>query len=433
VTLARNLHELVIAFDIDNTLLDPDGSNYRRKVAKFLATHDLGRSAKEASEAFEWIRRRGAALERIGLANPRHEPGGADGLAVLCLLHCVDPDLQAELGIDPDNQSAHRAAFAELSEQHRAARHGGFGDRLDAECRVRKFCATDPRIARLREEALRIARHPRIGAWAKSYNAIENEEPLNDVRPLLTALRSRGATPIVITEGRGDIQTQKLERLGVADFFDGRVLITETAAAPPGIGEFNTVIAQLVDEKIHSVGPSEPNTELQFLWYYRCLIDEWSIKSASFYGRCLHAMQCDQENPQSALAMLAVSPATQWSHRPLRLVMVGDRYDLDVLPLIELLGSDNGMTLRLRMGKYASLHPDGDLLPHLRPTRTFTGWDALSSFLIDDLSVEHVQPISGPPFMVSPKDVRTDYLDRGLTSPLQSVRVVAELLSAAPR
>ena len=42
MTLDRDLHDVIIAFDIDNTLLDPDGSNYRRNVAKLLAMHNLG-------------------------------------------------------------------------------------------------------------------------------------------------------------------------------------------------------------------------------------------------------------------------------------------------------------------------------------------------------------------------------------------------------
>ena len=433
MTSHGGLHDVVIAFDIDNTLTDPDGSGYRRTTAKFFASHDLGLNAEDAYDAIEAIRTRGDVLERIGLANPRHERGCADGLAVLCLMHCINPNLQAELGINPAYQSTHRGTFTELSELHRATRRGSFDDRLDAACRVRKFCETSLRIVRFRGEVRRIAGHAAVQAWAESYAAIENEEPVNDVRPLLEGLVSRGATPIVITEGREEVQMRKIRRLRVADIFTGRVLITETSAKLPGIHELESTIGGLMDRRIHSLCSSGESDELQLLWYFHCVVDEWATKSAPFYARCLHAVRQNPNDPQSALAEFAVVPATQWAQQPLRFVMVGDRYDKDVLPLIELLGCDVGMTVRLRAGKYAALHPEDELSPHRRPSRTFTSWDALSTFLTDDLTVEGIHPITAPPPIVPPSELRWDYIDRGLKNTMESVRVVAELVSATVR
>ncbi len=433
MTSHGDLHDVVIAFDIDNTLTDPDGSGDWRTTAKFLASHDLGLNMGEAHEAFESIRARGAVLERIGLANPRHERGCADGLAALCLMHCTNPNLQAELGINADDQSTHRGTFTKLSDLERATREGDFDDRLDAECRIRGFAATDPRIARSRDEVLRISRHPTLRTWASAYEAIENEEPASDVRRLLENLMSRGATPIVITEGREEVQMRKIRRLRVADIFTGRVLITETAAKLPGIHELESAIGGLMDRRIHSLCSPAESDELQLLWYFRCVVEEWATKSALFYARCLHAVHQNPNDPQSALAKLAVVPAEQWERRPLRFVMVGDRYDKDVLPLIELLGCDVGMTVRLRAGKYAAWHPEDELPPHRRPFRTFTSWDALSTFLTDDLTVEDIPPITAPPPIVPPTKLRWDYIDRGLENTLESVRLVAELVSATVR
>jgi len=433
VTSHGGLHDVVIAFDIDNTLTDPDGSGYRRTTAKFFASHDLGLNAEDAYDAIEAIRTRGDVLERIGLANPRHERGCADGLAVLCLMHCINPNLQVELGINADDQSTHRDTFTKLSELEFATREGDFDDRLDAACRVRKFCATSPRIVRFRGELRRIAGHAAVQAWAESYPAIENEEPVNDVRPLLETLMSRGATPILITEGREDVQMRKIRRLRVADIFTGRVLITETAAKLPGARELESAIGGLMDRRIHSLCSPAESDELQLLWHFHCVVDEWATKSASFYARCLHAVHQNPNDPQSALAKLAVVPATQWVQQPLRFVMVGDRYDKDVLPLIELLGCDVGMTVRLRAGKYAALHPEDELPPHRRPSRTFTSWDALSTFLTDDLTVGDIQPITAPPPIVPPLQVREESIDAGLRSSYEAVRTVAELVAATVR
>lgn len=433
MTPIGGLHDVVIAFDIDNTLTDPDGSGYLRTTANFLASHDLGLNAEDAYDAIEAIRGRGAVLERIGLANPRHERGCADGLAVLCLMHCINPNLQAELGINPADQSTHRETFTKLSELERATREGDFDDRLDAACRVRRFCATSPPIVRFRGEVLRISRYPTIQAWARTYDAIENEEPVSDVRPLLGSLVSRGATPMVITEGREEVQMRKLRRLRVADIFTGRVLITETAAKLPGARELESAIGALIERRIDSACSPAQEAELQLLWYFHCVVDEWATKSASFYARCLHGVHQNPNDPQSALKKRAIAPADRWARQPLRFVMVGDRYDKDVLPLIELLGPDTGMTVRLRTGKYAALHPEDQLPPHRRPSRTFTSWDALSTFLTDGLTVEDINPITAPPPIVPPTELRWDYIDRGLESAMVSVRLVAELVSAMVR
>ena len=433
MTSHGGLHDVVIAFDIDNTLTDPDGSGYRRTTAKFLASHDLGLNAEDAYDAIEAIRTRGDVLERLGLANPRHERGCADGLAVLCLLHSADPNLQAELGINADDQSTHRDTFTELSELERGTREGEFDDRLDAACRVRKFCAISPRIARFRGEVLRISRHPTLRAWASACERTESEEPVSDVRRLLETVMSRGAIPIVITEGREEVQMRKIRRLRVADISTGRVLITETAAKLPGARELESAIGELIGKKTHSGCSSVQDAELQLLWYFHCLVDEWATKSAPFYARCLHAVRQNPNDPQSALKKLAIAPADRWARQPLRFVMVGDRYDKDVLPLIELLGCDVGMTVRLRTGKYAALHPEDELPPHRRPSRTFASWDALSTFLTDGLTVEDIQPITAPPPIVPPTELRWDYIDRGLENAMVSVRLVAELVSAMVR
>jgi len=87
----------------------------------------------------------------------------------------------------------------------------------------------------------------------------------------------------------------------------------------------------------------------------------------------------------------------------------------------------------LRAGKYAALHPEDELPPHRRPSRTFTSWDALSTFLTDELTVEDIRPITAPPPIVPPTELRWDYIDRGLESTMESVRLVAELISATVR
>ena len=109
--------------------------------------------------------------------------------------------------------------------------------------------------------------------------------------------------------------------------------------------------------------------------------------------------------------------------------MVGDRFDKDVEPLIELLGHGVGMKIRLQAGKYGHLHPEDRLLPDRRPDRTFTDWDSLAAFLADELTIDHIPSITAPPDIVDRAHVRRDYIDKGLDSPYEAIRLVAQAVA----
>ena len=113
--------------------------------------------------------------------------------------------------------------------------------------------------------------------------------------------------------------------------------------------------------------------------------------------------------------------------------MVGDRYDQDVEPLIDLLGPGVGLKIRLRCGKYGHLHPEDELPPDRRPDMTFTDWDSLATFLTEDLSRDRINPVTTPPDIVNRSDIRPDYIKRGLDSPYEAVRTVATLVTAMLR
>ena len=70
-----------VAFDVDNTLLDPEMRAYRETVVRFLEATDIGLPPDEAYDTFEEARATGHALERLGLRNPIHDRGNAEGLA----------------------------------------------------------------------------------------------------------------------------------------------------------------------------------------------------------------------------------------------------------------------------------------------------------------------------------------------------------------
>ena len=208
----------------------------------------------------------------------------------------------------------------------------------------------------------------------------------------------------------------------------GRVLISGAASDLPGIGRLDEAISLGIsamdgtpDDR--ALGSDD---ELVLLWHYRCMIDDWDTKTPWFYARCLHALQRDRRRPEVLLRQPLYVPPDEWHAHPLRFVMVGDRYDKDVEPLVDLLGSGVGLKIRLRMGKYGHVHPDAEIPVDRRPDRTFTDWDSLADFLANELSVEDVKPIMSPPDILPRQDVTPETIERGLQSEFQAVRVVAQ-------
>ncbi len=417
--------DVVIAFDLDNTLLDADGRAYERTVSEFLSFADLGLDPAERVRRYEEIRSFGHVLERLGLDSPFHDRGCADGLAVLCLVHGKSPALCRDLGIDRADQLRHRGVLRQLAAVDRAATQGPPGPRLSWEMAARRYSVADPRVERFAAEARRVAAHPIIRGWADAYEQIEHSRPVDNVLPLMDSLVARGFSLVIITEGRSDVQIGKLRRVGLASLLEERILVTEAAAKVPGLTELDDAISRLMEVAMGTPEPTH-DPQLSLLWYFRCLVDAWSSKTPEFYARCLHAIQDRPSDPQRALDRLVCVPAHAWRDRPLRFVMVGDRYDKDVKPLIELLGRNVGLKIRLRLGKYAHLQPEDDLPPDQRPDLTFTDWDSLASFLTDEMSIDRINPITCPPKLVRGADVRIDYLERGLRSSYEAVRAVAE-------
>ena len=418
----------VLAFDVDNTLVDAAGQGYAAAITGTLDRVNLGAGNAEACSLYESIRLRGDALERIGLQNPIHQRGNVHSLAVLCMTGCTDSELRNELRIKSSDQHLHRGFLNELDALNRATRNGSIGERFGAETRARAFCKTDPRVARFRDEANRIARHPMVVEWAEAYRSLELAQPVEDMLPLMQSLSSRGFIPVVISEGRSDIQFEKLKRLGLLEFFAGRILITENAGAIVGLDKLDLAMSKRIDDSTaaHSTGNDEM---LNLIWYFRCLIDSWMSKTSSFFGRCLHALHRNSERPQRIFDVPNYDDAESWREKPLRFVMVGDKYDKDVEPLIDLLGPNVGFKIRLRMGKYGHMHPESELPEDRRPDRTFTDWDSLEHFLTEELSPDMVSPITRPPDLAPRSELRPDYIRRGLDSEFEAVRCVATALA----
>ena len=416
-----------VAFDVDNTLLDPEMRAYRETVIRFLDATDIGLPPGEAYDAFEEARATGHALERLGLRNPIHDRGNAKGLAAFWLMYCANTKQRKELGIDETVQIGIREALTDLDRLDKQTRKGAFDSRLVAERHCRSLCGIDKPLQRLATEATRLAGHSLIMEASRRFKSIEDAQPVANRLALMKTLAARGLNPIFITEGRTAIQEEKVQRIGLGESWRSRVLITEETGRVPGIRELDQVITTMIDaESADTQRP--PPVELASLWQYRCLIEEWAGKTQSFFARCLHVIQQSPDAPRTAIQPPVYVLKKDW--QPLKFVMIGDRYDKDVEPLIDLLGPGVGMKIRLRMGKYGHRYSEDSLDRDRLPDRTFTEWDSLAHFLTEELTPEQVPPITTPPDIANRRYVTRELIEFGLKCELEAVRILAGVLDA---
>jgi len=415
----------VIAFDVDNTLHDPEMRAYRNTVSSVLESVDLGLSPDDAYDIFESSRAAGHALERLGLKNPIHDRGCPHGLATLCLINCTGDAQRRAFGISAAKQNSWKDSFSRLIELDRQTRSGALDSRLQAERETRAVIQTDDLIRGMRDEVVRLAGHPIIVEASQRYKAIEASQPVESRAKLMASLVARGFSPVIITEGRTTIQMEKITRCGIDASWSSRVLITEDVAGVPGLTPFDEVLSQYLDAE--SVDPTAPPTPgLSKLWHYRCLIDAWAHKTPWFFARCLHAIQMSPNAPCTAVQPPVYVKDSDWT--PFRFVMVGDRYDKDIEPIVDLLQPGAGLTIRLRMGKYAHLHPEDSIAPARRPGRTFTDWESLAEFLLKDLNIDSVPPVVHPPDLMDRDLITPQLIEFGKQSDLEAVRATASVL-----
>jgi FMN phosphatase YigB (HAD superfamily) len=417
---------IVIGFDLDNTLLDADGQVYGRTVRSFLASGPSPLDVEAAFADYETLRSTGDVLERLGLSNPIHDRGNANTLAAFCLLCASAEPAARTLGLPKQSAGLNLPRLIELVELDRSSRTGPWNIRLRAE-RTLLTALLEERASRFVRMVRELALDPRIREWARRYRRIERQESMDEAQSIISDLSGRGAECLVITEGRRRTQEEKLRQTGLDGFPSERLLITETAAGVAGAGHFSDALHQM----LRTLPPTGTwnSEELRLHWFYECIRREWLRKTPSFYARCLHAMQTSIDRAGSALSELAVVSASDW--KPLRFIMIGDRYDTDTRPVIELLGNQAAFTVRLQSGKYAHQPGPETTAAHVRPSRTFGTSADLKQFLATELSASMIPFVSAPPSIIPPAEIRSDYLRRGLNSPFQFVRSVARAVLVA--
>lgn len=419
-----DLHGIVIGFDIDGTLLDPGGSAYRQTTRELLAAGDLGLKDEEAWDAYESIRLWGRAMDRLGLANANHFRVHAEPLASLFLLFAGESRVSRSSRLSVHIRDVIRESLSKLNEALPDRGETDWRRRLAAERTTRALLKFDVSLGMFRDEVRRVAALPFISQWANCGTEIEAGAPLHDPRPLLDSLTARGANVVVISEGLSEVQQIKLSRLGLRERFAERTLITQDAGEIPGLRELDHTLEPFLDSPDDALDPRQQG-ELTALWRFRCIAHLWSTKSPWFFGRCLHALRASATAPAAAMKELAVAPRDCWRTDPLRLVMIGDRYDRDVAPLLAVAGADACTTIRLRFGRYAGEFPEVAMSSDRRPSHTVNDWRSLTHFLTNDLRHGDVPAMISMPRIADSSILDADLVGTGRDSPHEAVRNIA--------
>jgi len=413
-----DLHGVVVAFDLDNTLLDATGARYDAVTSQFLAGCDLGLGEQPMHEAYERVRGWGPIFARLGLGNPLHDRGHVDGLAAMVLLFAESGDLLDKAEVAVANRDAFVALLDDLDRVARLSRRGSPQDRLEVERCLRDALVGDSAIA-LAEAIRSLSSNETLVNWSRTHDDIENARPTDDVYALLQDVIARGATCVVITQGQSKFQRKKLERMGIARLLSGRILITQDARRVAGY--------ELLNQRIDALLARDDTTqELDALWTCRCLLDTWGCKSQWFYGRCLHALHAGGGNVEKRLASITLVDRASWTAQPLRFVMIGDRYEKDILPLIDLLGQDRGLTVHLRAGKYNEDFDETELAQWTKPSQALDDMQAVRRFLETQLTADLILPIDSPPAIVPDGWFDDALLSEGEKSDLACVRAIVQ-------
>jgi hypothetical protein len=392
-----------VAFDLDNTLTCIGEDVYGRTVRAWLAEGPSGGSPADAFAAYEGLRARGAALHALGLRDPNHERGNADGLAAFLLLRDGEEQVWraawesfcAEVAIAQAVDAAADPSAARAS--HEAA------------CAVRERAEEDAALRSFAAEVRCLAATDEVQQWATKYEVIAAQmESRIDLRTPIRRLIDHGFVPAVITEGRAGVQAGKLATHELADLFEGRVLSTGAAenVLQRGTVEAAATFAESADRAADAVSLEQNPGEAWRCWYLTRL---WAKKTRWFFARCVHALAADSTAPETTMRAGRFVPAEAWPAAGIRLVMIGDRLDKDVAPLQAAVGRDACLTVHLKQGKYAARRDAADGTIAAESTsaaaaahHTFVNWDELSDFLDHELAKQLPCPILSPPACVPP-------------------------------
>jgi uncharacterized cofD-like protein len=185
---------------------------------------------------------------------------------------------------------------------------------------------------------------------------LQNTFLATGVKDVISSLMVLGAEIHVVSEGDSTVQMFKFNSLGLEELVRTCLVTDMTYGVLPVIAELFATYKDMdvVPEHVEAL--------------YDQLVP-YSIKSRAFYAKMLHALA--DETPDTALLERIKSTQfltdEEWRYtRPMRIVMVGDRYRKDLEPLLRV--APKGVrAYRVLGGRYYGEDPLHELIDQQRP------------------------------------------------------------------
>jgi FMN phosphatase YigB (HAD superfamily) len=434
MAMQQNVRKIVF-IDLDHTLVDNQDS--RLMAAQRALTILFPEYAiEQALSTYSTIVDHTDAFEALGFPSFRHYWNPVEIYAVLALLTHdnnfvkIHPEV---LTFDPD------ALWVDLFTVDRMVcgtnRSGFFSDEDFYGTLLGTLGNNEP-LRAFAGLVRKILHDPIFQETQAEYDRNLRLKPLEHVTNFLKRLQESGFLFYLVTEGLTQVQLEKVSLLGLQEFFNGRVLVTQAMAEPFEAEEIVKAAKDLASDRGRLLADDQRCLDYLTLSYFSSLIRRWSDKSnKQFYSRVLHAVQFDPMSPQHSLSKVEVSDRAEWLSRPpIKLAMIGDRYDKDLLPVLELCGKDNSITIRIQQGKYKSVPHPQRANSWRSPTATFEEFSEIEDFIFDPSNWDAIAPVPWPRIFDEPPGVQSAmYIERAKTLAIPSVQKLAKILENEQR
>jgi len=425
----------IIFIDLDHTLLDNFDlrlSAARHALQVLFPEHAL----EEALSNYSTIIDHTYAFEALGFSSFSHYWNPIEIYAILVLLTNDNYFIKAH----PEAAAiAVQSTWADLVNLdrtvHRASRSSFLSDK-DFFAALLHVHEDKDRLKTFADHVKRILPDPVFREAQQAYRQNLAWKPLDDAIQFLRRLQESDFLFYLVTEGLAPVQLEKVSLLGLQEFFDGRILVTQAAAEPREAAEILQAAQNIISERGQFPADEESSLDYLTLAFFHGLIRKWADKcNRQFYGRVLHAVQINPAAPQERLHEVEVLSREEWLARPpIKLAMIGDRYDKDLLPVLELCGKEKSITLRVRQGKYKSVpHPQqSDTWRSL--TVSFEEFSQVEAFVFDPKNWEAIDPVPWAKIFDEPPSIQSAiYIDRAKKMGVPSVQKLARILENEQR
>lgn len=369
----------IVCIDLDHTLFNNEEIRNSALTAA-LSKFELGISLSEKLDAIEKIRDLYRILQSLGFPHLIH--------------YWNEKELYIFLAIFFSGNEKHIAALKKFGvERERLlsslVSHQEYLDSLDEsfyyDYLVEKYIEkinSDDQIKRFKELVAVFK------ANGEEFSSVQNEyernfylKPHPFVVEFLDYLKQENIETVLISEGIEEIQIDKLKRMNLLSYFQHRILTTGRAATPEGVEELETYWKEIIRKEL----PELTDVDRAVIFFRRLINDMNFKENKNFYRRIFHVIKSNGPDFSAALKKMSFVNKTAWENSiPLKMVMIGDRYDKDVKPIIELLGRETVKTIRIITGKYKDQYPDSEIPLHKKPAKTCSSFKQIHNYFHRD-------------------------------------------------